>query len=188
MASTRQRQVIGFAAFTLFLSSVATSNWMAGGFGTECIPNGPCLVPVAPGLMAPSGVVLVGVSLVLRDVIQRCLGMAPSFIAMLGGAMVSVVIAVQDVVVASAAAFLLGELADLLSFTLLQRRGLVLAVVVSSFVGLIVDSAVFIHMAFESLEHLPSLIVGKTWGVLLSIPFVQLLRRYMPPIAPPIVG
>ena len=42
----------------------------------SCVPQGPCLVPVAPGLLAPSGVLTVGAALVLRDVVQRCLGLA----------------------------------------------------------------------------------------------------------------
>ena len=36
--------------------------------------TGPCLIPVAPGLMAPSGVTMIGLALVLRDLVQRRLG------------------------------------------------------------------------------------------------------------------
>ena len=54
---------------------VPLANWMIQHVGTVCVPHGPCLVPVAPGLMAPSGVLTVGVALVLRDVVQRCLGL-----------------------------------------------------------------------------------------------------------------
>src|SRR5262249_47891974 len=80
-------------------------------------------------------------------------------------------------VVASAAAFLLSEFADLAVYTPLVRRGLVLAVVASSVVGLVVDSVVFLWLAFGSLDFLPGQIVGKAWMVLLSIPFVAWLRR-----------
>ena len=38
-----------------------------GNVGTVCVPNGPCLIPVAPGLMAPSGVLLIGAA----DEIER---------------------------------------------------------------------------------------------------------------------
>jgi len=75
-----------------------------------------------------------------------------------------------------AAAFLLSESADLLVYTPLQRRGLVLAVLASSLVGLIVDSVLFLSLAFGSLDHLAGQIVGKLWMVLASLPFVHLLR------------
>ena len=42
--------------------------------GTFCVPDGPCMIPVAPGIMAPSGVLMVGLAFVLRDVVQRELG------------------------------------------------------------------------------------------------------------------
>jgi uncharacterized PurR-regulated membrane protein YhhQ (DUF165 family) len=44
-------------------------------------------------------------------------------------------------------------------------------------VGLIVDSIVFLWLAFGSLEFLLGQIVGKLWMVLLAVPFVAYLRR-----------
>jgi len=44
-------------------------------------------------------------------------------------------------------------------------------------VGLVVDSVVFLWLAFGSLDFLLGQIVGKAWMVLLSIPFVAWLRR-----------
>ena len=44
-------------------------------------------------------------------------------------------------------------------------------------VGLVVDSIVFLWLAFGSLDFLPGQIVGKAWMVLVSIPFVAWLRR-----------
>ena len=49
--------------------------------------------------------------------------------------------------------------------------------VASGVVGLVVDSVVFLWLAFGSLEFLLGQIVGKAWMVLLSIPFVTWLRR-----------
>ncbi len=74
-------------------------------------------------------------------------------------------------------AFLLSEFADLAVYTPLARRRLVLAVVASSCAGLVVDSIVFLWLAFGSLDFLAGQIVGKAWMVLLSIPFVAWLRR-----------
>jgi uncharacterized PurR-regulated membrane protein YhhQ (DUF165 family) len=62
----------------------------------------------------------------------------------------------------------------------LQRRRLTLAVVLSSVVGLMVDSLVFLTLAFGSLEFLAGQLVGKLWAVLFAIPLVRMLRRVAP--------
>ena len=173
-------RIIGWTALGLFLVSVPLANWMIQHVGTVCVPDRPCLVPVTPGLMAPSGVVMVGVALVLRDVVQRCLGTIWGVGAIVAGAALSVAIAPPFLVLASGAAFLLSELADFAIYTPLQRRGLVQAVLASSVAGLVVDSLVFLLLAFGSLEFLPGQVVGKAWAVLLSVPLIRLLRRVAP--------
>jgi hypothetical protein len=59
----------------------------------------------------------------------------------------------------------------------LQRRRFVTAVVASSLAGLVVDSAVFLYLAFGSLHFLPGQILGKLWMVLLAVPLLHWLRR-----------
>jgi len=78
---------------------------------------------------------------------------------------------------ASTAAFLLSEFVDLAVFTPLQKRGLVLAVFLSSIVGLFVDSVVFLQLAFGNLDFLLGQVVGKAWMVVLSLPAIALLRQ-----------
>jgi queuosine precursor transporter len=171
----------GGVAFLAFLATIPLANWMIGHVGTVCAPNGgPCLVPVAPGLLAPSGVIAAGAALVLRDVVQRCLGLRWSLFAILAGAAVSALVAPRAVVLASTAAFLLSELADLVVYTPLQQRRLVLAVILSACCGLMLDSVVFLFLAFGSLDFLAGQVVGKAWAVLVSIPLIRLLRRVAP--------
>ena len=93
------------------------------------------------------------------------------------GAILSAAVAPVSLVLASGVAFLLSEFADLAVYTPLARRRLVAAVVASSLVGLVVDSILFLWLAFGSLDFLAGQIVGKGWMVLLSIPFVHYLRR-----------
>ena len=174
------RSTIGWVAFALFLACIPLANWMIGHVGTVCLPNGPCLVPVAPGLMAPSGVLTVGAALVLRDVVQRCLGLKAGLAAIVLGTAASIVIAPPALVLASGVAFALSELADCAVYTPLQQRRLLLAVVVSSLVGLVVDSILFLTLAFGSLDFLAGQIVGKLWAVAFAIPLVRLLRRVAP--------
>ncbi len=171
---------LGAVAFAAFLALVPLANWMIQHVGTVCVPQGPCLVPVAPGLMAPSGVLTVGVALVLRDVVQRCLGLTFGLLAILLGAGASMLVSPASLVVASGLAFLISEFADFAVYTPLQQRRLVLAVVASSCLGLVVDSIVFLWLAFGSLAFLPGQVVGKLWAVLFSIPFIRLLRRVAP--------
>jgi uncharacterized PurR-regulated membrane protein YhhQ (DUF165 family) len=173
-----QRRREGILFLVLFALTIPMANWLIGHVGTTCAaPHGPCVVPVAPGLMAPSGVMLVGVALVLRDLVQRRLGTGLSALAILLGSALSALLAPPSLVIASATAFLLSEFADLAVYTPLARRRLVTAVFASSLVGLVVDSVVFLWLAFGSLEFLLGQVVGKSWMVLLSIPFVAWLRR-----------
>ncbi len=174
----QQRRREGVIFLVLFALTIPAANWLIGHVGTACVePRGPCVVPVAPGVLAPSGVIMVGVALVLRDLVQRRLGAGMSVLAILFGTGISALLAPATLILASGAAFLLSEFADLAVYTPLARRRLVAAVVASSFVGLVVDSIVFLWLAFGSFDFLLGQVVGKGWMVLLSIPFVAWLRR-----------
>jgi queuosine precursor transporter len=173
----RRQNIEGYIFLVLFCLTIPAANWLIGHVGTVCVPNGPCLVPVAPGIMAPSGVLMIGLALVLRDLVQRRLGVEFGIGAIIVGAAISAGLAPPTLVLASAAAFLLSEFADFAVYTPLARRRLVVAVIASSVVGLVVDSIVFLWLAFGSLEFLVGQIIGKLWMVLLAIPFVMYMRR-----------
>ncbi len=176
-SNKRRRIAEGVVFLIAFGLTIPAANWLIGNVGTTCVPNGPCLIPVAPGLVAPSGVPMIGIALVLRDLVQRRLGVGYSAAAVVAGAILSAAVAPPALVVASAIAFLISELADLAIYTPLARRRLIAAVMASSLVGICVDSILFLWLAFGSLQLLPGQILGKAWMVLLSIPFVIYLRR-----------
>jgi uncharacterized PurR-regulated membrane protein YhhQ (DUF165 family) len=176
MRQSARQTLEGFIYLGLFAACIPTANWLIQHVGTFCVPNGPCLIPVAPGLTAPSGVLMIGLALVLRDLVQRRLGLSWAIAAILIGAALSAVFAPPALVVASAAAFLLSEFADLAVYTPLQRRGLVLAVFASSLAGLVIDSIVFLYLAFGSLDYLAGQILGKAWMVLLALPLIRWLK------------
>jgi queuosine precursor transporter len=173
-------QQIGWGALVGFLAMIPLANWMILHVGTVCPPGQPCLLPVFPGLLAPSGVVTVGVALVLRDTVQRCLGRLWGLGAIAVGAALSVAVAPASLVVASGVAFCCSELSDFAVYTPLQRRRLALAVFASATVGLVIDSIVFLWLAFGSLQFLEGQVVGKLWAVLVSLPFIRVLRRVVP--------
>lgn len=142
----------GLSAFVAFLATIPAANWLVVNVG---------LIPVGFGLAAPAGVLVVGLALVLRDIVHRELGAVAAFVAIGLGAAVSALLAPPALVTASLAAFLLSELADFAVYTPLKRRGFLVAVFASSLVGLVIDSAVFLWLAFGSLEYLAGQIVGK---------------------------
>ena len=173
----RLRHREGAVLFLAFAACVPLANWLIANVGTVCVPNGPCLIPVAPGLNAPSGVLVAGLALVLRDLVQRRLGLTWSAFAIVVGAALSATFAAPALVVSSTIAFALSETADLAVYTPLQRNGLVVAALASSLLGLIVGSVVFLGLAFGSLEFLPGQVVAKFWMVLLTVPVLHWLKN-----------
>lgn len=166
-----------YALLIAFLACIPAANWLIGHAGTKCIPNGPCLVPVGFGLEAPSGVLIIGVALVLRDFVQRELGPWWTAGAIAVGAALSAWVAPPALVIASGAAFLLSELADMAVYTPLRERRLALAVLASGIAGAAVDSAVFLWLAFGSLAYLNGQIVGKLWATLAAFAVLIALRH-----------
>ena len=91
MTSFRKKaEALGY--FLAFIACIPIANWMIGNVGAVCAPHGPCLVPVLPWgpgghpLMAPSGVLMIGLALVLRDMVQRRLGRTVALTAIVAGA------------------------------------------------------------------------------------------------------
>lgn len=161
---------------TVFAATVPAANWMIGNVGTDCAPAGPCTIPVGFGLQAPSGVLVVGAALVLRDLVQEVGGIRAALAAIALGTAISALVAPPALVLASAGAFLLAELTDLIVYTPLRRRRPGLAVVASSLAGALVDSALFLLLAFGSLDYLAGQVIGKLWLSLLAAPVLILLR------------
>ena len=167
----------GYAYLVAFILTIPAANWMIGNVGAVCPENSPCLIPVGFDVMAPSGVIMVGLALVLRDLVQRRLGKLWALGAIVVGALLSALIAPRALVLASGAAFLVSELADFAVYTPLQKKRLVLAVFMSGVVGLVVDSILFLQLAFGSLDFLSGQIIGKTWMIILALPIIWWIRR-----------
>lgn len=144
-----------------YLATIPAANWLIGNVGTVCVPDGPCLIPVGFGLMAPSGVLMVGLALVLRDQVHRRHGWRVAAGAIAGGAFVSLLVAPPSLVLASVAAFAVSEALDQAVYAPLWRRRLFAAVVLSGLVGAVADSALFLWLAFGSLDHMAGQVVGK---------------------------
>lgn len=133
-------------------------------------------VPVGFGLMAPAGVYFAGLAFSLRDGLQETGGRRAAVFAILVGAALSATLS-TGLALASGLAFLVSELADFAVYTPLRRRSWLAAVVASNTVGLIVDSALFLWLAFGSLDFLMGQIVGKFWMTGIAVAAIALYRR-----------
>lgn len=156
-----------YFAFLLFAATVPLANYMIGSFGTVCVDNGPCLIPVGFGLMAPSGVLLIGLALVIRDWLQELTSWKWALFAIILGSIVSFLTANPFIAVASAVAFFTAEVFDLLVYTPLKKSGKHLAVLVSGIVGSVVDSVLFVYLAFGSFELSAGNTLGKLYATIL---------------------
>lgn len=167
--------MIGYLALAAYAATVPAANWMIGNIG-QCVPDGPCLIPVGFGLMAPSGVLLIGAALVLRDAVHRLLGWQWAIAAIVLGAAMSFQFSPAPIVIASVAAFVLSELADFAVYAPLHRKRLALAVMLSGIVGAAVDSAAFLWLAFGSLDFIEGQVIGKLWMTALAAAVIVFAR------------
>lgn len=157
---------LGVAAFCGFVATVWVANWLVSHYG---------VVPVGFGLMAPAAVYAVGVAFTLRDILQRTLGRLATVGAILLGAGLSYGVA-PEFAVASGVAFLVSELADFGVYTPLERKSWTGAVVLSNTVGLLIDSWLFLTLAFGSLAFFWGQVVGKAWMTLIAVALVGTAR------------
>lgn len=154
-----------YLAIAAYAATIPAANWMIGHVGS-CIPNGPCVIPVGFELAAPSGVLMVGAALALRDYVQRASGPNWTLAAIAAGGALSWVVASPALAMASMAAFLVSELADMAVYTPIARTRLPLAILASGLVGSAIDSAAFLWLAFGSLDFIAGQVVGKIWMTL----------------------
>ena len=151
-------------------ATIVGANWAIRTFG---------MAPVGFGLMAPAGVYFAGLAFTFRDLVHDTLGRWGALAAIALGAALSWSIE-PTFAVASAAAFLFSELADLFVYAPLRERHWLGAVAASNVVGLIVDSALFLLLAFGSLQFLAGQIVGKFWVTAVFVAILWGVRSAVP--------
>jgi uncharacterized PurR-regulated membrane protein YhhQ (DUF165 family) len=151
-----------------YIATIIAANWAVTAFG---------LVPVGFGLSGPAGVYFAGLAFTLRDLTQETLGRGWTVGAILVGALLSAVVS-PSLALASGLAFLFSELADFAVYTPLREKHWLGAVAASNVVGLTIDSALFLWLAFGALDFLPGQIVGKLWMTLLAIAALWVGRRW----------
>ncbi len=145
-----------------FAATIPAANWMIGNVG-DC-SSGPCVIPVGFGMYAPSGVMMIGIALVLRDLIYEQSGRNAALIAVFIGSVLSFLVAPPATAAASAIAFLFSELADTIVYSALRRRGRPLAVIGSQVVGAAIDSSLFVYIAFGAFDLAAGNTIAKIYA------------------------
>lgn len=150
-----------------YIATIFAANWLIVHVG---------MLPVGFGLAAPAGVYVVGLAFTFRDLAQDALGKRAILAAIVVGAALSALVSPRFAV-ASGATFLVAELADFAVYTPLKKRNWLAAVAASNTVGLVLDSALFLGLAFGSLDYLAGQVVGKVWMMLLAVALLWGARR-----------
>lgn len=164
-------RTFGWVAAISFVGTVVLANWLVAALG---------IVSIGFGMSAPAAVFVAGLAFTLRDIVQRQLGKSVVVGSILVGAGVSTLVAEPTLAIASGTAFLVSEFADFAVYTPLRERGWMRAVLASNIVGLVVDSMLFLWLAFGSLAFLPGQITAKAAMTLLAIGALFLARRRAP--------
>lgn len=139
-----------------FIACILAANYVTTEFG---------MIPVWPEplLLATAGTYLAGLTFVLRDSIQDAWGKWAT-LALIGvGAGLSYFISDPFIALASGVAFACSEVADLLVYSPLRKRGYIRAAIASNVVGAFVDTVLFLWIAgFPIADAFAGQMAGKT--------------------------
>lgn len=157
--TTRRWTLTAAVLFAGYAATIAGANWAS------------TLWPavVVAGLQIPAGAFFAGLAFTVRDLLQEAVGTRTTLLAIAVGAALSGLVAEPRIALASVAAFAVSELVDLAVYTPLCHRSRIAAVGLSNVVGLLVDSLLFLPLAFGSLTYLAGQLVGKAATTVIAV-------------------
>lgn len=168
------RTSIRLVAFCTYIGCIVGANWALERWGFV-----PLFGITALGVVIPAGTYFAGLALVARDALREVATRTEVLLAILAGAVVAWWIE-PAFAVASGVAFGISELADAAAYEPLRVRHWVTGVWVSQLVGSIVDSVLFLWVAF-SFEAARAgwfdLTLGKFAMFAFGLPLVWAARR-----------
>lgn len=157
--NTRRWTPAAAIPFAGYAATIAGANWASTLWPAVAVA----------GLQIPAGAFFAGLAFTVRDFLQNAVGTRTTLLAIGLGAALSGLVADPRIALASAAAFAVSELVDLAVYTPLRHRSQIAAVGLSNTVGLLVDSLLFLPLAFGSLTYLSGQLVGKTATTVLAV-------------------
>lgn len=183
------RRTIGWAAIVGFLLTIPAANYAIDHLGdAPAFPGGPHTITILAWTV-PSGTAFIGLSFVLRDLGQYVIGRWAAWVAIAIGIGLSYLLASAAVATASAVAFAWSEITDTVGFTVLADRGrFTLGVLVSGVLASVVDSFLFLWIAFgwsAARAGWVDLFVVKSLFVVVAAPIAYAARRAARPRAVP---
>ena len=116
--------------------------------GLDNGPDSPRTIPLGFGWQAPSGVLFAGAVLTLRDVIHDRIGTSGTLAVIAASAPVTALTSTRSLAIASVVTLIVAEIADLLIYARVRSRGRTRAVVFSNTVSGLIDSLLFLTIAF----------------------------------------
>lgn len=130
-----------------------------------------------PAVVVPAGALLAGVTLTVRDIVHDTLGAPLAILVVLAGTGLAWLVGSPRIATASAVAFAASELIDAATYSALRTRSRPLAVGASNVAGLVVDSAVFVPLAFGTTAMLAGQLIGKTVATIASLGVLAIWHR-----------
>jgi len=153
------------------VGSVLLANLLTSNYG---------LVAAGFGLLVPAGTYAAGLSLGLRDALHQSGGTRWVLTAIAGGIALSALLGNGRIALASAVAFGVAELLDLLVYVPLRRRGWRRAVIGSNAVGSLVDTLLFLTIAGFPITAQSvggQMLVKAIWMTLLALAVGEVITR-----------
>jgi uncharacterized PurR-regulated membrane protein YhhQ (DUF165 family) len=158
---------VGLVVATAYIGSVVMANWACAHWAALLL--GPVTVP--------AGTLWTGVTFTLRDLLHESLDTRDVITAIAAGTGLSWVLATPQITVANVVAFAVSETIDSALYTLLRGESPLRAVLGSNIAGPLVDSVLFVPLAFGSFTAVPGQLLGKTVATLLTVVALWLVRR-----------
>ncbi|SDM99481.1 hypothetical protein SAMN04488074_13124 [Lentzea albidocapillata subsp. violacea] len=128
-------------------------------------------------LIIPAGTLWAGMTFTLRDLLHETLGPSGVTVVVAAGAGLSWLLASPQIAVASVVAFAVSEALDSALYAMLRPSSRIRAVLASNLAGLVVDSLLFVPLAFGSFAAAPGQVVGKAVATLLTLAVLWGVRR-----------
>ncbi|ADD81109.1 gp04 [Rhodococcus phage ReqiPine5] len=171
-------RTIGLLSAIGLVASVVGANYATSTWG---------MVPVGFGYVSTAGTFIFGATLVTRDAVQDALGKWAMWGVVLLGALVSLVVADPAIAVASTAAFVTAEVFAWAVYTPIRNRSTfgdrrwAAAVIAAAIVGAVLDTVVFLALAFGfetvTLHAVIGQLIGKGYAVAAYLAIGAAYRR-----------
>lgn len=164
-------RLAGPAALTAYAGAITAANYLTAHHG---------MIPMGFGLTATAGTFAAGAALLARDAVQDILGRRWAA-AGIGIGTILTAVTSPALAFASAAAFIVAELADMGVYTPLRTRGWARAALASGVIGALVDTLLFLRIANFPITagSVGGQLVGKVlWATLLPVVLVVTVRGW----------